>query len=235
MKVRAFAALGAAALALFATSVQAIVVSDCCDWQSGWTFGSFGSGGGTASAVVEPTGGNPNARLNITTVTTGSAGGTAILAGASVATPLSGTGFTLQLDVLSGAGAFGQGQGISLLVEQGGSVYIQSLGTTGFPLNAFTTQQYFGTFSPGSFALLSGGGPANPTFDGVATMRVGFAASNSTSGTLTQYYDNFGVTFAEAPTQQAELVAVPTLSQYALVALAAMLVLGAWVSLARRR
>ena len=236
MTKRGFAALGAVAFALFTGSVQAIVVSDCCDWQSGWTFGQFGSNGGTASAVVEAMGGNPNARLNITTVTgnTGTGGATALLSGASVATPLSGTGFTLQLDVLSGPGAYGDGQSIYLLVEQNGSVYIQNLGITGYPLNSFTTQQFNGTFSPGSFSLLSGGGPANPTFDGVASMRVGFAAANSISNNLTQYYDNFSVTFAEAPPQQAELVAVPTLSQYALVALAALLVLGAGASLVRR-
>src|SRR5580765_7444312 len=113
--------VAAGALVLFGTGCQGIVlVSDCCDWASGWTFSSFGSSGGTASAVVEGSGGNPNARLNVTTVTGGSgtAGGTAIRSGVSTVTPLSGTSFTLQLDVLSGAGAFGQGQAIALLVEQ---------------------------------------------------------------------------------------------------------------------
>ena len=236
MKVRVIGMTIAAALVLFATGARAVVVSDGSDWSAGWTFGSFGSNGGTASAVVENSGGNPNARLNVTTVTgaSGSAGGTALLSGVSVTTPLSGAGFTLQLDVLSGAGAFGQGQAIALLVEQGGSVYIQSLGITGFPLNAFTTQQYVGTFSPGSFSLLSGGGPANPTFNGVATMRVGFSASNSNSNTLTQYYDNFSVTFQAAPPPVAQQITIPTLSGYALVALAAVLVLGAALRLRRR-
>src|SRR5258706_5380476 len=99
--------LVAGCFALVTTCAQAVVITDCCDWASGWTFGSSGDNGGTASAVVENSGGNPGARLNVTTVTTTASAiafGLAVLSNVSVSASPSGTPFTLQLDELSAAG-----------------------------------------------------------------------------------------------------------------------------------
>jgi len=227
----------AVGLAVAAASATAqTVVSDCCDWASGWTFSSYGANAGTASAVVEGSGGNPGARLNITTVTPGSpdtAFGTAILSAVSTAAPVSGGAFTLSIDVLSGAGAFGQGQAIQLLVEQGGSVYELPLGVTGFPISSFTTETFSGTFAAGAFTRVSGGGPATPTFDGATSTRFGFAAGNNMSGTLTQYYDNFRLTIpavvAAGPAQP-----IPSLSTWSLLALIGLLAALTLLRLKRR-
>jgi hypothetical protein len=47
--------------------------------------------------------------------------------------PLAAASFSLSIDVLSGPGSSGQQQAIMFLVEQGGTVYGQDLGVTGYP------------------------------------------------------------------------------------------------------
>lgn len=227
-----------AALCLSAASAASAqtVITDCCDWASGWTFASYGVNAGTASAVVEGSGGNPGARLNITTVTPAApdtAFGTAVLSTVSTPAPASGGAFTLSLDVLSGAGGFGQGQAIQLLVEQGGSVYALGVGVTGFPIPSFTTQTFGGTFNAGSFTLVSGGGPATPAFDGVTSTRFGFAAGNNMSATLTQYYDNFRLTIPASVAGAAR--PIPTLSTWSMLALLGVLAALSMRTLWRRR
>lgn len=146
---------------------------------------------GTATVAREPSGGSPGARLDITTVSGPLVFGTAIKGDFSTVDPLAGASFSLSLDVLSGPGAFGDGQFVMLLVEQGGSIYGSGiLGVTVFPLD-FDAVSFGGTFDESAFTLLIGIGPANPEFDGGVAMRFGFAGGNSGSGTLTQSYDNF--------------------------------------------
>ena len=232
--------LAALCFAGLATSARAVIITDCCDWATGWTFSSYGFAAGTASAVVEGTGGNPGARLNITTVTPTAADiafGTAVLA-TSTAAPAAGAAFTLNIDVLSGPGAFGGGQAIQLLVQQGGSVYAISVGATGFPLSTFTTLAFSGNFNGGSFTRISGAGPATPSFDGTTPTTYGFAAGNSLSATLTQYYDNFRLSIPSIgapPPVASPAVNIPTLSQWGLVLLALLLAGLASSALARRR
>jgi hypothetical protein len=229
--------LAAAWFSAFATGAGAVVISDCCDWAAGWAFSSYGVAAGTATATVEPAGGNPGARLNITTVTpTGAdtAFGTAVLTTSSTAAPTAGAPFTLSLDVLSGAGGFGQGQAIQLLVQQGGSVYAMGVGVTGFPLNTFTTLAFAGNFNAASFTLISGGGPATPSFDGTTPTTYGFAAGNNMSATLTQYYDNFRLSIASIGPPVPAATAIPTVSQWGFVALA-LLVAAFGAALVRRR
>jgi hypothetical protein len=144
----------------------------------GWIFGSYTVNAGTASVTLEAAGGNPGARLNVTTVTPGAsdtATGTAIKPDYSTSAILAGTPFTVTFDVLSGAGAFGQGQGVALLVEQGGAVYATSLGVTNVQAS-FTTLSFGGTFNAASFTLVSGSGPATPDFSGATATRFGLAA-----------------------------------------------------------
>jgi hypothetical protein len=159
---------------------------------SAWTFGSTG----TATVTREAAGGNPGARLNVTTVSGLVVFGTAIKSDFSTNAVLAGKAFTLSLQVLSGPGAFGQGQAIKLLVEQAGTIYgSPQLGVTGFPLN-WNTVTFTGALDAGSFTRLIGAGAVTPTFNGSVVTRFGFAAGNSESGTLTQYYDNFRLELA---------------------------------------
>jgi len=165
---------------------------------SSWSFGSYGINGGTATATRETTGGSPGARLNITTDTEFGSNPAEVGYGLAVkndfvtTNALAGSSFTLSLDVLSGTGARGQGQGIGLLVEQGGAIYVRNLGITGFDSQVTTwfAKSYSSTFDAGSFQLLSGSG-SGPDFSGGVATRFGFSARNSRSGVLTQYYDNF--------------------------------------------
>lgn len=179
-------ALGFAALC-FAISIEfahAIVIHDG-DF-SAWNFDATG----TATVLLEPSNGNPGARLNISTVSGPTVYGTAIKPDFSTQDLLEGATFTLSLDVLSGPGGFGEGQGISLLVMQGATVYESYLGITGFPHN-WDTLSFTGSFISSSFTRLIGADPINPDFTGGVETFFGFADSNTISGTLTQYYDNF--------------------------------------------
>ena len=239
--MRALGIAVALVIGLFARPAQAIVVTDCCDWASGWVLSSYTAAGvGTATATVEGSGGNPGARLNVTTVTptlADSASGTALLTSVSTPAPVAGAAFTLSIDALSGAGGFGQGQGVSLLVGQGGSVYAMGLGITGWPLNVFTTLAFTGNFNAGSFTRISGAGPATPSFDGVTTTTYGFAAGNTQSATLTQYYDNFRLTIPSigggGGGGGGVSAAIPTLSEAGLLLL--MLLVAGAAALVRRR
>lgn len=165
-----------------------IVDGDFLDWSFSAT--------GTATASVEAAGGNPGARINVTTVSEAVVYGTAVKNDFTTTAALEGEEFTLSLDVLSGAGAFAQGQLILLLVEQADSIYGRALATTGFPLN-FDTRQFASTFEAAAFPRLLGAGPSTPDFRGGTQTRFGFAGGNESSGSLTQYYDNFTLDFPE--------------------------------------
>ncbi|GAF74015.1 unnamed protein product, partial [marine sediment metagenome] len=82
-----------------------------------WSFDATG----TATATVEQTGGNPDARLNVTTVSGPTVYATAINHDVSTVAKLEGAAFTLDLDVKSGPGSFGAGQSIEILIEQNDS------------------------------------------------------------------------------------------------------------------
>lgn len=225
--LRAFLAV---ALVLLSLTAQAAVVFNDGDFTS-WTFGSYVAGTGTATMAVEPAGGNPGARLNVTTVTAtlaDSAYGTGIKTDYSTTGQLQGTPFILTLDVLSGPGTFGQGQGISLLVEQGGSVYALQLGITNVQAS-FATLSFNGAFNAAGFTRVSGAGPATPNLGGGVTTRFGFAAGNTGSLTLTQYYDNVRLDLAPVivPPQPSPAANIPTLSQWALILLTGLLGLAA--------
>ena len=162
-----------------------------------WTFTSTGGAGG--SAAREPSGGNPGARLRITT--NAPAGTTNIVSAIKddfvTTTPFQGVNFSLSLDFLSGPGAFGAGHAILILVQQGGSIYGTFLGTTGVQ-NSFTTIVFNGTFDQNSFSLISGPGSSTPDFTSGVPTNFGFGAANSDSG-LTNYYDNFTLTSVAVP------------------------------------
>jgi len=160
-----------------------------------WTFGWHGNS--TASAGREPSGGNPGARMAIGTSTnTGATGyGFGFRNDYSTTAAISGTTFTLTLDVLAGAGIIGDGQAIQLVVEQGGALYAANLGVTGVR-TSFTTLSFNGTFNPASFPLIQGTGPAQPSFGGGTPTRFGFAAGNTNSPANVQYYDNVRLNLA---------------------------------------
>jgi len=167
-----------------------------------------------ATASVEASDGNPGARINVTTISGPVVYGTAIKNDFTTTAALEGTEFTLSLDVLSGTGAFAQGQLILLLVEQADSIYGRVLATTGFPLS-FDTRQFASTFDAAAFTRLLGAGASAPDFSGGTQTRFGFAAGNELSNTLTQYYDNFTLEIPEPGGFAMQVVALAALGSMA--------------------
>lgn len=174
------------ALSLTALPAQAILISDG-DFNS-WSFGSTG----TATVSRENSGGNPGARLNITTVSGTTVYGTAVKNDFSTFANIDGAAFDFNIEVLSGPGSFGQGQRIQLLAEQNSNIWATNLGITGYPLN-WDTFSYSGVLDETSFTLFSGSGSTPLDLSGGTETFFGFAGGNSISGTLTQYYDNFSL------------------------------------------
>lgn len=225
----------AAMLCVLSFTAQGAIVFTDGDFTA-WSFGSYTAGAATATVTLEAAGGNPGARLNVTTVTPTFADtgvGTGIKNDYSTTDQLEGTPFILALDVLSGPGTFGDGQSMNLLVEQGGTVYALALGVTGVQV-AFSPLSFGGTLNAGSFTRVSGAGPATPNLDGGVTTRFGFGAGNTGSNTLTQFYDNVSLdlTPVVAPPPETPAAPVPTLSQWVLILLAGLL---AMVALGRLR
>ena len=229
--------LSAAVLALASSAAHAAIVFNEGDFST-WIFGSYGSGGGTATMTREATGGNPGARLNATTVTGGPTAfgyATALNPSFSTTATLAGTPVTVALDVLSGPGAFGQGQSILVLVEQGGAVYALDLGFTNV-VTPFTRLTFGGTLNAGSFTLVQGTGPATPNFNGGVVTRFGLATANSNSGTLTQFYDNVALDISPVNVTPTSTAPIPTLSEWALIALIGLVAMfGMRRTVARRR
>ena len=164
-----------------------------------WTFGTVGGGGGTAAR--EATGGNPGARLRITTnapfPSTNTV--TAIKQDFVTNNPFQGAPFSLSIDFLSGPGAIGAGQAILVLVQQGSSIYGLGLGVTGLQ-SSWTTLTFNGTFDQASFSLISGPGGPNPDFTSGVPSSFGFAGQNSdTPSPLTNFYDNYRLTSTAVP------------------------------------
>ncbi len=117
-----------------------------------------------------------------------------------VSQPLNGSQFSLGYDVIAGAGSFGQGQSVGLIVQQGTAYYLDIVSTpvTGFQ-TSWTSQSFAGTFDPANFRLQAGTGPSQPDFSGATATALGFTAFNGDSGTLTQYYDNISLTITIIP------------------------------------
>lgn len=197
-------------------SLSAGIISDgdFTDWSYGSTVLQVTSFVPSASVTPEAVGGNPGARLNLTTQTGfnnvypyDTAFGLALKTDAYVATALEGLSFVLSLDVLRGPGSFGSGQAIRLLVEQDGVLYGGSyLGVSAVP-PIFFTRTFGGTFVASEFSRYLSTEVDNtehPVFDGSVATRFGFLAGNSISGNLTMFYDNFvlqipDVEFFEGP------------------------------------
>jgi hypothetical protein len=203
-----------------------IVVSDG-DFST-WTLGNVG----TSTMVREAAGGNPGARLNVTTTSGVRTWGTGFKSDFSTNTALAGLPVTLSIDVAAGAGDFGGGQYFTLLIEQGGTLYGEFLNNigTGLPPGAsFSTVTFTGSMTAANFFKLSGAGAATPDLSGATATRFGFAAGNQNSGTLTQYYDNYNLMLGTAAA-----TAVPALSQWGVIALTLLLAFGAVAALRRR-
>ena len=172
-----------------------------------WLFDSFPGGSGTAAR--EDSGGNPGARLQISTSSPSGTGTvTAIKNDFVTNIPFEGDPFTFSIDFLSGPGAIGEGQALLLLVEQGSDIYVLPLGITGVQAD-WTTLMFTGTLNQADFSHLSGSGAAMPDFtSGIAT-KFGFAGQNSFSS-VTNFYDNYQVVSAAIPTPSARLLNIST-------------------------
>ena len=165
-----------------------------------WEFSSVA----TATAFVEESNGNPDARINITTVSTihgVSAAGLAINLDYSTKRHLAHNEFVVGLDVLSGPGAHRDGQRIFLLVKQNGDIYRTNLGVTGYPCY-WDTFTWTGSLVDTTFDHIVGDGPEFPDFTGGVETFFGFSAWNHISGVLTQYYDNFTLELHPAQSQR---------------------------------
>lgn len=207
--MRSRALLLALSVASLALPAKAATVTDG-DFST-WSFGATINPPSTANVTREAAGGNPDARLNVSTFSGPTILGTAIKTDYSSSDALAGDPFTLMLDMLNGPGAHGDGQGIDFLVEQNGTLYSMGLGNTGSTHVNWDTLTFNGNLNAGGFALLSGGGPANPDFSGATPTRFGFGAGNTNSSFLTMYYDNFSLDSA------ALTAAVPEPEMYAML------------------
>jgi len=176
-------------LALTAPASASFVLSDG-DFSQ-WSYSTFG----TATPTVLDSGGNPGARLQVTTVS-GSGSGVMAIYVPAVDLILEGTSFSWSLDVLRGPGSFGQGQAISLIIKQGDSIFADYLYVTGVQ-STWTTQTFNGTLNAANFTRLTGTGSLD--LSGSVSSQFGFSASNSNSGTLTQFYDNWGLELGGVP------------------------------------
>jgi hypothetical protein len=161
---------------------------------SNWSFSSVGA----ASMTVDPANGNPTPGLNVTTTTALTpvfVYGIGVDLDFSTTAALSGI-FSLGVDVKSGPNGFGAGQAVSLIVQQGSDLYSEIPGTTTFPHTNFDTLSFSGTFNSALFTHVIGSGAAAPNFSGGTTTFFGLAGINSNNGpTLTEYYDNFHLTY----------------------------------------
>jgi hypothetical protein len=190
MKISSFILVTSISVIAFSAHAATIVDTDF----SAWSFDSTG----TATVSREASDGNPGARLNITTVSGVTVYGTAIKTDFSTDQILQGTPFELARDVLSGPGSIHEGQRIHLLVEQNSNIYASNLDITGYPHN-WDTLTFTGSFIDSNFSLLIGSGPATPDFSGGTETLFGFSGSNTISGTLTQYYDNYNLHIVPIP------------------------------------
>ena len=218
--IAAFATTLASAFCIGGAS--GVTIADPSDWSAGWAYSSVDiAGAGSASFAVEPAGGNPGARLASTTVTPTSADtafSAALYQAVTVPAPMEGVLFSMRVDVQSGPGGFGQGQGVEVLVGQAGSLYRTGVGITGWPLNAFAPLTFDGTFTAATFTRVAGGGPSAPSFDGVTPTTFGFAVGNNMSATLVQYYDNWSLTYSAPAASAAPIPALSWLSLFGLAA-----------------
>jgi hypothetical protein len=158
---------------------------------------------------IDASGGNPGTRLNVTTMTgmihtgsgiTASAWGIGVNPNWTTLQPLDGTQYDLDFDVIAGAGSFGQGQSVGLIVQQGTAYYLDIVSTpiTGFQ-TSWTSQSFNGSFVAANFRLQAGAGPSHPDFSGTTATAFGFTAFNGDSGNLTQFYDNISLAIAPVP------------------------------------
>lgn len=181
------------------------------------TDGDFGtatlSNFGTTTTSRLETGGNPGARIQITTVSGAGTGGL-VINDTAVTGPLEGASFDFGLSVLKGAGSFGQGQAVGLALRQGSTVWVSFLYITGVR-SSWTDQTAAGTLRAADFNRVVGTATGGPALNGSVTTYFGFYAANSNSGTLTQYYDNFKLTITPG--------AVPAPGAAALVGLAGLI------------
>ena len=146
---------------------------------------------GTTTTSLLATGGNPGARIQVTTVSGSSTGGL-VINGTAVTGLLEGASFEFGLSVLKGSGSFGQGQAVGLVIKQGSTVWVSFLYNTGVR-SSWTAQTASGTLRAADFNRVAGSATGGPVLNGSVTSYFGFYASNANSGTLTQYYDNWSL------------------------------------------
>jgi hypothetical protein len=242
-----------------AAPAAAQTVSDSTFLDTDWTLTQFTSpGGGTSTGGQVLVGGNPGAFRNITDALNNAptASTASIVLSTSIYTPftynpgVSGAIGSLNYseDAACTAGCFGAGQSTGPAVLQGGNLYI--LNTTvitgpaatwsTIPLNGLTSAD-FALVNVTSSTLFDN--TQHPNFSaGGGPIQFGFLRANGTSiggggYTLSAGIDNWQITInpAAPPPPPAVLTPVPTLSEWALAALALVIALIGFVCTRRAR
>jgi hypothetical protein len=186
-----------AAMLAAGTARADILISDG-DFTN-WSYNSFGTVGGS-TAMFEATGGDPGANIQITTLSPGGQGGATAIKDDYTTTGVDfeGSAFTFSFDVSNSANAFGNGQQIELLVQQGGNIYGDHVGKTGIGPTppTYYSVSFNGTIAASDFSLLNGSGSATPDFSGGTATQFGIGAYNISTPALTQNYDNYSLDIA---------------------------------------
>lgn len=248
-----------ATVVALSTPAAAQTVSDSTFLDTDWALTQFTTpGGGTSTGGQVLVGGNPGAFRNITdalnnapTPSTAS-----IVLSTSIYTPftyspgVSGAIGSLNYseDAACTAGCFGAGQSTGPALLQGGNLYISNSGAITGPALTWSTIPLNG-LTAADFALVMVTSTTlydntqHPDFSaGGAPIQFGFLRANGTSVggggyTLAAGIDNWQITINAAPPPPPPVVLtpVPTLSEWALVALALVITLIGFVCTRRAR
>jgi hypothetical protein len=233
------------AVVALAAPAAAQTVSDSTFLDTDWSLTQFTTpGGGTSTATQSLSGGNPGAFRNVTDALNAAGGPTVngIVLSTSIYTPftynpgISGAISSLAYseDAACISGCFGQGQSTGPAVQQGGSLYILNSSVITGASSTWTNHALSGLTSA-DFALVNVAADGSSYFDntqhpnfsgGGGAIQFGFFRANGTSlggggYTLAAGIDNWQITInAAPPPPPVVLTPVPTLTEWALAALA---------------
>ena len=240
-----------ATIVALSSPVAAQTVSDSTFLDADWALTQFTTpGGGTDTAAQSLSGGNPGAFRNVTDALNAAGGPSlnGVVLSTSIYTPftynpgISGAISSLAYseDAACTSGCFGQGQSTGPAVQQGSNLYIFSSSSVITGPSATWTNHPLSGLTAVDFGLVNVAADGSSFFDntqhpnfsgGGAPIQFGFFRANGTSlgggaYTLTAGIDNWQITIGAAPPPPPVILTpVPTLSAWALAALAMVITL----------
>ena len=119
----------------------------------------------------------------------------AVYTGGTVSAPLAGRKYTVRVQFLSGKPAYGDGQGLDLVVVQSGNTYVLPLGDTTVK-HHWKTLTFTGTLDASDFVALTPTGyvTAAPDLTSGTALELGISAWNAGSNPVVNDYDNIAIT-----------------------------------------